>query len=571
MSIFSRLFQRDSEEAGQAGDPGAPVPADNSTAPATGETTISPDEVGAEVIAAEPEQEAAEAEPAASEPAADAAGGALPETYVPPATDETSPMHIEVAEPTPPPVVVNELDVESVTLGPESEREAPADAQAVALPEPDSAFPESQPVVTSTLFPPPFAGDLSSPPSTGGSGTYAIPPSLASSIFGSDSDSTPAAPSPPRRKATLPPAPASRRGSGVMSRRGVIGHGHARSTPSNGTDFESPVDEVIPPPRQVRPTPPPIPPEAVAAALAPTAAADRASVRATFEDLAVGHVLPVRNLMIELRWGQAPAAWLELARPPLRSLKTMTDQMEMRELGMALTDFLAAIDRASEAGGSTLTGETKEALLAAYAPLVEYLPRAFDLESERDRREPVIVQALLRQVRALEPLMLEKLYAAGLGRLDTLLKASADEIAAVSGLPAPVAAALAAKIAEFKKNAPSALAAPDTSEVRRTLSALMPVLEVQNQAFERAAMGWAAENLAAKQRLRRDRMATYQQIKVTLARLGDLDLVARLEPLPFARKIDELNRYLRHAAANGNTSFHSSSAATSSTESHPLT
>ena len=46
--------------------------------------------------------------------------------------------------------------------------------------------------------------------------------------------------------------------------------------------------------------------------------------------------------------------------------------------------------------------------------------------------------------------MVQRLYAVGLGRLDTLLKATAEEIAVVADLPQPVAAAVVAKVQELR-------------------------------------------------------------------------------------------------------------------------
>jgi hypothetical protein len=44
-------------------------------------------------------------------------------------------------------------------------------------------------------------------------------------------------------------------------------------------------------------------------------AEDKAALRATFEELAVGHVVPIRNFMLEVRWGEAQSSWIALARP----------------------------------------------------------------------------------------------------------------------------------------------------------------------------------------------------------------------------------------------------------------
>jgi hypothetical protein len=279
-------------------------------------------------------------------------------------------------------------------------------------------------------------------------------------------------------------------------------------------------------------------------------AADLAALHATFEDLAIDHVRPVRTLMLELRWGDAPASWIALARPALRSLRSMAGQVELPALCTALDGFGAALDQAARRGSTVLSGSVRQALLAAYAPVAEALPRAFALDVEGNRREPAMVQALLRQVPSLDPLMIDRLCAAGLGRLDALLAATADDLVAVAELPRETAQLVVAAAQQFRRTRAATAQPPQPEPAPRDgAAALIPLvaaLEAQHRAYEEAAQGWSDESLAAKRRLRRERTATWLQISVTLARLGAVDWLERLEPFPFARKLEELGRYLRH-------------------------
>jgi hypothetical protein len=255
----------------------------------------------------------------------------------------------------------------------------------------------------------------------------------------------------------------------------------------------------------------------------------------------------VRALMLELRWGDAPASWIELARPALRSLRSMAAQVELPALCGALDGFAAALDEATRGGQPVLAGAVRQALLSAYAPLAETLPRAFSLEGEGNRREPVIVQGLLRQVPNLDPLMIERLCAAGLGRLDALLAATTDDLIVVAGLPPETAADVVAAVITFKRQRATAPAPtePPARDGAPALPPLLAALEAQHSAYEEAAQGWSDECVAAKRRLRRERTGTWLQITVALARLGAIDWLERLEPLPFSRKIEELGRYVR--------------------------
>jgi hypothetical protein len=348
---------------------------------------------------------------------------------------------------------------------------------------------------------------------------------------------------------------------------------HAEKTDASlqaGTD-----QQVTPPPTPLAAaplTPPPAPPLITAAAVdeafrhlvapapkgvagSPAAsaadrAADQAAVRATFEELAVGHVAPLRNLMLEVRWGEAQVRWIELARPALKSLRAMAAQIELSDLVAALDEFGAGLDRAAQTEGAAVTGQAREALLAAYLPLCRKLARAFAIDGERDRREPLIVEALLRQVPGLDPLLLLKLSAVGLSRLENLLRASADEIACVAGVPKEVAAAVVDQVGEFQRSTPVTLAGEGIA-ARRPLEPLVIRLAVEHDSFERVANGWSAEEVAVRRRVRRERERAYLAVKAALARLGEVDLVLELEKLPFSARLEQLGRFLNPGEYEG--------------------
>ena len=272
-------------------------------------------------------------------------------------------------------------------------------------------------------------------------------------------------------------------------------------------------------------------------------ASDLQAVLGTFEDLAVGHAADVRNLMMEVRWGEAQTSWFELARPALKSLRAMAGQVGHAALCTALDGFCVAVDEALRPGAAPSVGPAmRDRLLGAYAPLAASLPRAFELQGERDRREPLVVRALLSQVPGLEPLMIDKMIGAGLGRLEPLLKARADEVAAVAGLAGEVAAAVVARVQEWKRETPAVLATPDRPATARELVALVRSLSDEHRAFEDAARGWSEGDRKAKKRLRRRREISFLQITIMLARFGEVDLALALEKLSFARRLEELGR-----------------------------
>jgi hypothetical protein len=169
-----------------------------------------------------------------------------------------------------------------------------------------------------------------------------------------------------------------------------------------------------------------------------------------------------------------------------------------------------------------------------------------------DRREPMVVEALLLQVPGVDPLTVFKLTAAGLNRFAPLLRSSATELAAQAGLPLATAKEILAHLAHWKDGLTTP---PPGGEVQaaawRSLQPLLAALESSNAAVERAASGWSREQVSARRQQRQERDRVYMSIKAALASVGELDLLLRLEKLSFARRIDELHRLLRAGAAAG--------------------
>jgi hypothetical protein len=250
--------------------------------------------------------------------------------------------------------------------------------------------------------------------------------------------------------------------------------------------------------------------------------------------------------MLELRYGDAEPSWIESTQPALRSLRTMAAQMELTDLCHALDEFCVGVD-AAVSGRARIDDDAKAELLRRYQRLIELIPQAFELDAERDRREPIIVEALLYQIAGVERRTIEKLFAVGLHRLDALMRATADEIEVVAGLRADLAEAIVEQFRTYRVGASSALSAPDPLAERRQLGDLLIMLSVANDEYAHAATKWGDEARARKQDARKQREHAFQRIKVALARLGERDLLARLDKLPFEERIASLDRYLSAA------------------------
>src|SRR6185436_4849138 len=185
---------------------------------------------------------------------------------------------------------------------------------------------------------------------------------------------------------------------------------------------------------------------------------------------------------------------------------------ELTELCQALDGFCVAVD-AAVSGRARIDDDGKAELLRRYQRLIELIPQAFELDAERDRREPIIVESLLYQIDGVERRTIEKLFAVGLNRLDALMRATAEEIAVVAGVRQELADAIVEQLRAYRSSASAALSSPDPVTERRQLGDLLIMLCVQNDDHAHNATKWTEDARARKREARKQRDQIYQRIK----------------------------------------------------------
>jgi hypothetical protein len=121
------------------------------------------------------------------------------------------------------------------------------------------------------------------------------------------------------------------------------------------------------------------------------------------------------------------------------------------------------------------------------------------------------------------------------------------DIAAATGLPLDVSTRIIDRFTAYRRDAESLSPGAAREAERMDLERLVNLLRAQNDEFERLSAAWSNDVAAKRSRLRSERADTLLKIDVTLARLGDVDLVLALAKMPFAAKIRELLRYLNEA------------------------
>lgn len=278
-------------------------------------------------------------------------------------------------------------------------------------------------------------------------------------------------------------------------------------------------------------------------------------VRELFTQIAAGHMRPVRDFMIELKLGDPPREWIDLVRPAVSSLGKSAEGMGLTELRAATDVYLEALDLVVKSETSRITPEQAKELTDAFELLASELPGAFDLNEERDRREPIIVQSLLRQVPDVRKVALDKLYAAGLTSLEMYYAAKPYDVAQAAGLSEELAGRIVKRFAQYRRE--TSVGAPDLERTHehKKLAVLVAQLAQQNEGFDAASKSWSSRAAQDKKKLRKERNDTVLELNVLLARLGEVELVKRLEKLPFQGKVDALRAYMaevkERAAAEG--------------------
>lgn len=267
-----------------------------------------------------------------------------------------------------------------------------------------------------------------------------------------------------------------------------------------------------------------------------------ADAQRLFREIAANYLTPVRALMIELSLGEPSKEWLAVCRPALQSLRRAAQDMLLQDLADALGALGAAMEQAERSNTHVLDSRTRESLRNAYQPLVQRLPEAFAVDDDRDRREPVIIQSLLRQVPDVRKVTLDRIVQAGIVTLDMFYKAKPIDIAEAAGISRDVAERIVARFQRYRRElgAVSPEAAPQRELT--TLENLIRKLEEQTNAFEAAQK--SIRHGEDVKRLRQERAATVLELNLLLARMGEVELVKRLERLSFRNKAEELRRFL---------------------------
>lgn len=271
----------------------------------------------------------------------------------------------------------------------------------------------------------------------------------------------------------------------------------------------------------------------------PSAVGDDSAARELFLQMAVGAATPLRDFLVEVELGHGSSAWVGVVRPVARNLADSARELGIQRLPSLLEDLLTVVSEAETAGPATLfEGELKERLRGAAQRLVDEFPEVFSVEGERDRREPLLVQALLEQVAGVGKVTLDKLFAAGFVQLEAFYKCPAADLSSLTGIPLELAVRVHARFISHRDEVRAQPVDGGRAAERAQLEEQTELLARLQQAFSRASTD-------ARRELRRERQEVLARISVSLVRLGALELAQRVERAGYDRKIELLRESLR--------------------------
>jgi hypothetical protein len=274
---------------------------------------------------------------------------------------------------------------------------------------------------------------------------------------------------------------------------------------------------------------------------------DKAEVGTLFAQIAVAHARPIRDFMVEIKLGEPPKSWISFCRPAAKALERSARGMDLAPLADALEGFGSALDLAESESETLIREQARQMLIDAYGDLIARMPEAFGLESESNRREAVILHALLEQVPGLHALGRDRLYEAGMTSLALYFVAKARDLVETARLDPGVAERVVERFVGYRREASDLLPDDGRAIELSRLEALADILERTAASYEEASSSWGAGSGAWRKELRRARADASAQVRLLLARLGELDLIAATDALTTTAKVAALRAFIDDA------------------------
>ena len=282
--------------------------------------------------------------------------------------------------------------------------------------------------------------------------------------------------------------------------------------------------------------------------------ADDTVAQDLFVQIAAHYARPIKCFISELARGAATKKWIDICRPVLQSIMGAAKTMNLDQAVRSMAALDTILGQAEKSSQGLFEGELRQCTLKSYEELANILPWVFQIDEEDQRREDIIIRSLLGQIPGVGRATLAKLYRAGLGSLSSLLMAQKEDLAVTTSISLSLCERICEKLQTYRAVVESMPRDATQSGYRCCLAKLVRELRHQEEEIERT-LARASSKLALeteRQQRRQLRQRCNLQIMVTLAELGELDLIQKIQKLSFKRRIRKLEKYLETALASEN-------------------
>ena len=273
---------------------------------------------------------------------------------------------------------------------------------------------------------------------------------------------------------------------------------------------------------------------------------DEAAVQDLFAQIAANYSQPLRSFVFELRCGTASRDRIEWLRSSLQMIGDAAAKMDLAHAVKRITDFDEVLLLAQASTQRLLDGDIRSFILDSYQALFEVLPEVFRTGADEQKREDIIIKSLLQQIPGMGRVSFDKLYKAGLGSMHALFLVNKDDLAAATSIPVALCERIAYKFQRYRAEAEGMSQQDPQSGYRVSLTSLVAELRRRHEELESTSAGAALNaGLATEKRWQRQlRQQCFLQIVATLAELGEVDLIGKIQRLSFRQRLKNLGDHL---------------------------
>jgi hypothetical protein len=276
---------------------------------------------------------------------------------------------------------------------------------------------------------------------------------------------------------------------------------------------------------------------------------DRAAVRELFSEIAAGQAAPVRTFVGALQTRTANREWLEICRPVMGVLIESATSLELGDAAEPMRQFAAALDLAAESTqgqDGEIDDAARELILEAFQSMAKAFPQAFALGGAENRRDSMLLHALLKQVSGVGIVTLDALYGAGLSSLDAVIHATATELATTTGVALPLCEAICRRLRDHQQEVEKTSHLPAEHRHSARLRELLTALTREQDAYERLADGTGVDEARTerKRSARRSRNLCALKIEACLVEMGEIERADKMRALSFDKRIEFLAQFL---------------------------